>query len=144
MGRRRLESSATLLLSLSAAIAISCGGMHSMGVADPSRTLLSISVSPSSVTTSAVGQIQFVATGIFGQPPLTVTPLAANWSGNWSGLPLYCSSDGCAGMNPNGLAICFGNTPGVTITASAPSDPMLPLGSKNVPTVSGTAALNCE
>jgi hypothetical protein len=141
MRRTHLGSSAMLLLS--AGIAINCGGMRSMG-ADPNRTLLSISVSPSSATTSAAGQIQFVATGIFSQAPLTVTPLPANWSGNWSGVPLYCFSDGCAGMNPRGLAICFGNTPGVTITASAPSDPMLPLGSKNVPTVSGTATLNCE
>lgn len=105
--------------------------------------LESISISPSTVTTSADGQVHFVATGTFSAPPVTVSPLPVNWSGNWLAVPLYCLSGGCAGMNPTGVAVCFGNTLGVTITASAPSDPNLSLGTKNVPIVSGTATLNC-
>jgi len=118
---------------------MSCGGGTS---AD--RMLVSISITPGVATTTADGRIQFVATGTFSAPPVTVSPLPVNWSGSWSGAPVWCDPDGCAGMNPQGLAICFAHTPGVTITASAPRDPKLPVDTKNVPMVSGTATLNCE
>jgi hypothetical protein len=47
-------------------------------------------------------------------------------------------------MNPTGVAVCFSTSSREIITASAPSDPKLPLDAKNVPMVSGTATLNCE
>jgi hypothetical protein len=144
MNRTCLGFSAMLLLTAAiAAIAISCGGMTNPG-ANPSRMLQSISIRPSTVSTTADGQVQFIATGAFSAPPLMVSPLPVNWSGSWSVVPLYCFSTGCAGMNPDGMAVCFGDSPGVTITASAPSDPKLPLGTKNAPMVSGTAILNCD
>ncbi len=93
---------------------------------------------------AASPEVKFVATGTFSAPPVTVTPLPVNWSGSWSGVPLWCTPEGCAGMNPTGVAVCFSTSSGVIITASAPSDPKLPLDAKNVPMVSGTATLNCE
>ncbi len=139
MNRLRLGLSATLLL-FPFFTTISCGTGSS-----PGRTLVSISVSPAVATPQNPGlAVQFVATGIFSEPPITVTPLPARWKGNWKALPNFCNVQACAGINPNtGLALCGGVPPKATITASAPSDPTLPLGSQNVTMVSGTATLNC-
>jgi hypothetical protein len=141
MNVSRVLFSATILF-LIATVTLSCGKTILQG-SIPNRTLQSISVSPSIATVAADGQVQFVATGTFSAPPMTVTPLPVNWTGSWPVVPLWCISKGCAGMNPNGMAICFDNSTGVTITASAPSNPELPLDTPNVPMVSGTAILSC-
>ena len=133
----RVGCSATLLSLLAATLG--CG----MG---PSRTLVSISVSPTVATAKDLNlPVQFVATGTFSAPPTTVTPLPALWKGSWTAVPALRVGSVCAGINPTtGLALCGGVPPVVTITASAPSDPTLPLGTQNVPMVSGTATMNCQ
>jgi hypothetical protein len=141
MNPSRLLFSATILF-LVATVTLSCGKTLFEG-SIPNRTLQAISLTPSIATVAADGQVQFVATGTFSAPPMTVTPLPVNWTGSWPTVPLWCTSNGCAGMNSNGMAVCFGDSPGVTITASAPSNPELPLDTPNVPMVSGTATLSC-
>ncbi|MGH9617652.1 MAG: hypothetical protein ACRD28_13000 [Acidobacteriaceae bacterium] len=137
MNRFRFGSCASLF-SLILLTIVSCG------TGSGSRTLLSISVSPA-VATAPKGPIQFIATGTFSSPPYTVAPLPALWTGSWTALPALCVGDACVGIDPNtGLALCGGVPPKVTITASAPSNPNLPLNSQNVPLVSGTATLNCN
>jgi hypothetical protein len=141
MNLSRLLFSATILFFVATAT-LSCGKTLMEG-SIPNRTLQSISVSPSLAKVAADGQVQFVATGTFSAPPVTVTPLPVNWTGSWPTVPVWCTSSGCAGMNPNGMAVCFGDSPAVKITASAPSNPELPLDTPNVPMVSGTATLSC-
>jgi hypothetical protein len=134
----RLGISVTLLLFV-AVLTISCGSGT-----NPNRMLESISISPA-VAHAQNGQAQFVATGMFSASPMTVTPLAVNWSG--PPLPLSgvaCTPNFCPGINSQGLATCGLTWSGtVTITASAPRDPKLPLDTQNVPMVSGTATLVC-
>lgn len=111
---------------------LSCGG----GI-NPNRMLESISVSPQ----AGHGQVQFVATGTFSAPPVKVTPLTVNWS-----LPPQPLCAGCgADLTPQGLATCPILPPNVnvTVTASAPADPKIPLNSQGVPKVSGTATRVC-
>jgi hypothetical protein len=133
----RLISAPILLLV--AVLTLSCGGGNNQN-----RMLELISVSPT-VANAQNGQAQFVATGTFSAPPVTVNPLPVNWIG--PPLPLnlaVCAPDFCPGINSQGLATCglsFSGT--VTITASAPRDPKLPLYTQNVPMVTGTATLNC-
>jgi hypothetical protein len=132
--------SATLLIFTAVAL-VSCG----VGP-DAGRTLVSISVSPSAATVQNPDlAVQFVATGTFSTPPINVTPLPVLWKGNWGVLPDFCiAGQGCAGINSTtGLALCGGIPPKAIITASAPSDPNLPLNTPNVPMVSGTATLSC-
>lgn len=138
MNRAHLWLSATLLLT--AVVTISCGG----GTA-PNRMIESISISPA-VTTAQNGQAQFVATGTFSAPPVTVTPLLVSWSapGALAGPTVACSTNGCGGISAQGLAVCGQDASGTfPITASAPSDPNAPLGTPTVPVVSGTATLTC-
>lgn len=118
---------------------MSCGGANS------SRMLQSISIRPSTANPQN-GQAQFVATGTFTASPATVTPLPVNWGGPV--LPMSdvsaCTPNGCPGIDNQGLATCGQTWSGrVTVTASAPRDPNLPLYTQNVPGVSATATLNC-
>jgi hypothetical protein len=110
--------------------------------------LVSISVSPAAVTVQNTSvPVQFVATGTFSAPPITVSPLPVQWKGSWYALSAICEGGkepACEGINPQtGLALCGGIPPDVTITASAPADPSLPLDSKSVAMASGTATLKC-
>ena len=119
-------------------IALSCGGGT-----NPNRMLESISISPA-VANAQNGQAQFVATGTFSAPPVTVTQLPVNWIGPPLPLnPVACTPNSCPGINSQGLATCGGISGTATITASAPRDPKLPLYTQNVPTVTGTATLVC-
>jgi hypothetical protein len=138
MDRAHLGLSATLLVT--AVVTISCGGGT-----NSDRMLESITISPA-VATVPGKQVQFVATGTFSASPTTVTPLAVNWGGPV--LPMLdvsaCTPNGCSGIDAQGLAICGQTWTGmVTITASAPRDPKLPLYTQNVPMVSATARLVC-
>lgn len=130
---RVLQIAALLLAIL---ILLSCGGASN-------RMLQSISISPA-VGHTQNSQVQFVATGTFSAPPFTVTPLAVNWS--LPPLP-QMGAPTCAGcgatITPQGLANCFVQPLNVTVTASAPRDPKLPLNAQGVPTVAGTATLIC-
>lgn len=136
MNRPRLA----ILSVFSVTLVLSCGG------GNPNRMLEMISISPSSATAQN-GQAQFVATGTFNASPITVTPLPVNWSG--PALPLSsssvpCTPNGCPGIDSHGLATCGQSWTGTfTIAASAPRDPKLPLGTQNVPMMTGTATLTC-
>jgi hypothetical protein len=129
-----------ILLAFTAAVAMSCGSSNS------NRMLQSISISPSSVTAQN-GHAQFAATGTFTASPITVTPLLVNWSGPalpLSSSPVACTPNGCPGIDSQGAASCGQTWSGtVTITASAPRDPKVSLGTQNVPMVSATATLIC-
>jgi len=119
-------------------ITLSCGGGT-----NPNRMLESISISPAAANAQN-GQAQFVATGTFSAPPVTVTPLAVNWIGPPLPLnPVACTPNSCPGINSQGLATCGLISGRATITASAPRDPKVPLNTQNVPTVTGTATLVC-
>jgi hypothetical protein len=138
MNRARLVVSATLLL-LTAVVTMSCGGGT-----NPNRMLESISISPA-IAHAQNEQAQFVTTGTFSASPVTVTPLAVNWSGPPLPLnPVPCTPNGCPGIDSQGLATCGQTWSGtITVTASAPRDPKLPLYTQNVPMVSATAILDC-
>jgi hypothetical protein len=132
--------SASILLLL-ALLTLSCGG----GTMDPPRMLKAISVTPEvAQAPNGQTQVQFVATGTFTEPPITVTPLAVSW--NFANIPLIaCSTNNCAQITSQGVAMCGNLAPGSwTITASAPSDPKAPLNDFSVPRVSATAALACQ
>jgi hypothetical protein len=133
------RASLAILLAVLAIVVLSCGTTNS------NRMLNAISISPA-VAQAQSGQAQFVATGTFSASPMTVTPLPVNWGG--PPLPLSdasaCIPSGCPGIDSQGMATCDQTWTGtVTITASAPRDPKLPLYTQNVPMVSATATLNC-
>jgi len=111
----------------------------------PPRMLKAISVTPAvAQAPNGQTQVQFVATGTFTEPPITVTPLAVSW--NFANIPLIaCSVNNCAQVTSQGVAMCGNLAPGSwIITASAPADPKAPLNDFGVPRVSATAALACQ
>jgi hypothetical protein len=134
----RFVSPPTLLLV--ALLTLSCGGTM-----DPPRMLKAITVSPAvAQAPNGQTQVQFVATGTFTEPPITVTPLAVSW--NFANTPLTaCSANNCAQITSHGLAMCGNLAAGSwTITASAPADPKVALNDFGVPRVSATATLACQ
>lgn len=119
--------SLVLVLILAVLSGLSCGG-------GSNRVLESISVSPQ----VASGQVQFVATGRFSAPPLTVTPLPVTWS-----IPPYAMPATVPTIDAQGLSECGTSQLTVPITASAPANPKLPLNSPGVAMVTGKAQLIC-
>ena len=99
------------------------------------------------LSTSTRFRLQYVATGTFSAPPLTVTPLPVNWCVKLAPLasPGVCGPPGNSdpGITSQGLATCGTSTLGATVTPLAPSDSKLPLNAQGVPMVSGSAALDC-
>jgi len=135
--KKLLQSLPLMVLSL---LLASCGG--------GSRVLESISVSPNPATAQN-GKAQLVATGTFSSSPVTVTPLAVNWIGppipQTNAHPDVCTPTECGGgISTNGLVTCgIGYAGNVTIAASAPKNPNLPLSTQNVPMVTVTATVSC-
>jgi len=120
---------------------LSCGG----GAMDPPRLLKAISITPAvGQAPDGTTQVQFVATGTFTEPPITVTPLAVSW--NFANIPLVaCSGNNCAQISSQGVAVCGNLAPGsFQITASAPADPKASLNDFSVIRVSASAALACQ
>jgi hypothetical protein len=89
--------------------------------ANQARTLLSISVSPATAQDngSAAG-VQFTATGTFSSPPVSLSPLPANWS--FTGF-LTIPTPGGVTIDNTGLAHCTGFKGTVTVFAFHPADP---------------------
>jgi hypothetical protein len=119
-------------------VLMGCGG-------GSSRTLTSISISPNPAVAKN-GTVQLVATGTFSSAPVTVTPLAVDWS--QSPCDNLCNTTpeviGPISVNSAGLASCAqGFTGTAVVKASAPKDPSLPPDTQNVPTVVGTAGITC-
>ena len=122
-------------------LTLSCGG----GTMDPPRMLTAISVTPTvAQAPNGQTQVQFVATGTFTEPPITVSPLAVSW--NFANTPLTaCSANNCAQITSKGVAMCGNLATGAwTITASAPADPKAALNNFGVSRVSANATLKCQ
>jgi len=122
-------------------LTLSCGG----GTMDPPRMLTAISVTPTvAQAPNGQTQVQFVATGTFTGPPITVSPLAVSW--NFANTPLTaCSANNCAQITSKGVAMCGNLATGAwTITASAPADPKAALNNFGVSRVSANATLKCQ
>lgn len=119
---RTLRQSAVVLLIL---LIVGCGS-------HPNRELVSVTVTPSVADAQNFpsGQVQFVATGIFSQPPMTsqLSSQDITWC-------IGSTSGHCAGfietgaiVNANGLASCNSGFSGVvTVLAGKPEpQPSMP------------------
>jgi hypothetical protein len=136
----RIPKYAALLISGSGLLLARCGG-------GSSRVLESISISPNPAV-APDGTVKLVATGTFSSAPVTVSPLAVDWSQS------PCDNL-CAVAGPNlvgpisvsaaGVATCAkGWTGTAQVRAVAPRDPNLAPDTQNVPTVRGIANLTCQ
>jgi hypothetical protein len=145
--KSRLPASTSLLcllvlFLLSGMIACS-GGMMSMMAG---RQLQSITVTPASATAQSMSnnQVQFSAMGHFNMNPMTGTPQVL-WSiGNPFSTSSMPAPEGVS-INANGLAQCTTFVGTVTIQATAPIDPNMPLSQMSMMTsnVAGMAQLTC-
>ena len=146
--KSRLHVSTSLLCVfvlglLSTIIACSSGMMNSMMA---TRQLQSITVTPASATAQSMAnnQVQFSAMGHFNMSPMMGTP-QVRWS---IGNPFSASSmpapQGVT-INANGMAQCTTFVGTVTVQATAPMDPNMPLAQMSMMTsnVAGMAQLTC-
>ena len=120
---------------------VSCGGNSMMTMS--ARQLQSITVSPTSADAkNSGGMVQFTATGNFNMDPMTaMTPVRWSIGNPFSAQPVPAG----VSVDMNGLAQCSGFTGMVTIEATAPMDPNMPLSKMTMMTmnVSGMAQLTC-
>ena len=129
-----------VMIAFSVAI-VACGGMNMMM---SNRQLQSITVSPSSADAMnfPAGTVHFMATGTYTVAPMNGTPPVL-WSlGNpFSTQPTPMG----VSINANGLAQCSGFMGMITVEATAPMDPSMPLSqmSMNSMNVTGMAQLTC-
>jgi hypothetical protein len=135
----------TTLLAPVAAIAflltLSCGGNSMM--MSSTRQMQSITVSPMAADPmSSNGMVQFSAMGNFN-----MAPMSANVPVRWSLGNPFSTQPVPAGVSisPTGLAQCSGFMGTITVEATAPMDPNMPLSqmSMNSMNVSGMAQLTC-
>jgi|SRR6185312_91773 hypothetical protein len=111
--------------------------------ADASHVLVSISVAPATADANNFpnGEVQFTATGKFSDG--TTAPIAVMWSAQ----PPFTTVADFFLLNSSGVGQCIaGGTEGkMTVFATAPADPSLPLSQMTVRTtnVTGTAQLTC-
>ncbi|HEV2115858.1 MAG TPA: hypothetical protein VGR48_07525 [Terriglobales bacterium] len=138
MSRTGLVLSASLLLAVVviAALSVGCSAMNSSN-----RVLQSIAVTPANADAqgSAMGQVQFTATGTFSKPPSpALVPFVDPYSGSW-----MVSNTKIASISQNGMAQCVSGASGtVTVTAIASSNSAMGMGQMST-AVSGTAKLTC-
>jgi hypothetical protein len=119
----------------------SCGGNSMM--MSSTRQMQSITVSPMAADPmSSNGMVQFSAMGNFNMAPMTAN-VPVRWSlGNpFSTQPVPAG----VSISPTGLARCSGFMGTITVEATAPMDPNMPLSqmSMNSMNVSGMAQLTC-
>jgi hypothetical protein len=135
----------TTLLAPVAVIAflltVSCGGNSMM--MSSTRQMQSITVSPMAADPmSSNGMVQFSAMGNFNMSPMTAN-VPVRWSlGNpFSTQPVPAG----VSISPTGLAQCSGFMGTITVEATAPMDPNMPISqmSMNSMNVSGMAQLTC-
>jgi hypothetical protein len=155
---------ATFLLAALTVLSLAmagCGGTAMMNGTTSARELQSMTVTPSAADArnSPNGQVQFMATGMFNMAPTTVMSMPVMWSvGNPpfmspTPMPMSMSSSmsgsAAAASGPtidgNGLAQCNGFVGIVTIEATAPSNPTIPLSQMNsmMSVVTGRANMTC-
>jgi hypothetical protein len=138
------KHSAALLGSMAAIaflLTASCGGNSMM--MNSARQMQSITVTPMSADAMAShGMVQFSAVGNFN-----MAPMSANVPVRWSLGNPFSTQPAPAGVsiNQNGLAQCSGFMGMITVEATAPMDPNMPLSqmSMNSMNVSGMAQLTC-
>ena len=129
-----------VLLAFSVAI-ISCGGMSTMM---SNRQLQSIAISPASADAmnSTNGMVRFTAMGTYNMAPMSGTPPVL-WSlGNpFSAQPVPAG----VSIDANGVARCSGFIGMITVEATSPMDPNMPVSQMNMNTmnVMGMAQLTC-
>lgn len=130
-----LSTCLLVVLVVIAAYAVGCSAMNS------NRVLQSIAVTPSNANAqnSAMGQVQFTATGTFSKPPSpALVPFVDPYSGSWA-----ISDLNIATINQSGLAQCMpGRSGTVTVTAIASSNSATGMGQMST-AVQGTAKLTC-
>ena len=119
----------------------SCGG-NSMMMAS-NRQMQSITVTPMSADAMAShGMVQFSAMGNFNMSPMT-----ANVPVRWSLGSPFSTQPAPMGVSidQNGLAQCSGFMGMITVQATAPMDPNMPMSqmSTNSMNVTGMAQLTC-
>jgi hypothetical protein len=124
-----------------ASLTLACGS-------NPQRQIVSLSVSP----LSADGQTQFVAMGSYNAPPMTVTPLQANWAAETEQDGIPTGPTTAVSIDDNGLAQCSTGASG-TFAIGAwvlvdPNSPVMcltigPFGQPGCNSVLGTAQLTC-
>lgn len=119
----------------------SCGGNSMM--MSSTRQMQSITVTPMAADPmSSNGMVQFTAMGNFN-----MAPMSANVPVRWSLGNPFSSQPAPMGVsiNQNGLAQCSGFMGTVTVEATAPMDPNMPISqmSMNSMNVTGMAQLTC-
>jgi hypothetical protein len=141
--RNSFIRNASLFLAITSVLlmAASCGGNSMMTMS--ARQLQSITVSPTSADAkNSSGMVQFTATGNFNMDPMmAMTPVRWSIGNPFSTQPVPAG----VSVDMNGLATCSGFTGMVTIEATAPMDPNMPLSKMTMTTmnVSGMAQLTC-
>jgi hypothetical protein len=130
-----------ILLGLAASTTLACGN-------NPQRQALSVTLSPPSADAQN-GQAQFTATGTYNTPPMTVTPLQANWAV----IDQFGNQTTAVSIDANGLAQCASGASGVytvgawvTQFSSPPKSAcniVSPFGNPCGDSVLGTAQLAC-
>lgn len=121
-------------------LTVSCGGNSMMS---STRQMQSITVSPMAADPmSSNGMVQFSAMGNFN-----MAPMSANVPVRWSLGNPFSTQPAPMGVsiNQNGLAQCSGFMGTVTVEATAPMDPNMPISqmSMNSMNVTGMAQLTC-
>lgn len=136
------KSSGSLLFSAVATaclITASCGGSMMMS----SRQLQSLMVTPMSADAKASnGMVQFSAMGTFNMAPMTAnTPVRWSLENPFSTQPVPTG----VSIDANGLAKCSGFMGMITVEATAPMDPNMPISqmTMNGMNVTGMAHLTC-
>ena len=119
----------------------SCGG--NMMMSATSRQLQAITVTPAAASAQSTSrQVQFTVMGSFNMAPMSAVPQVL-WSiGNpFSTMPTPAGVT----INQNGLASCSTFSGMVTVQATAPMDPSMPLMQMGMMTsnVAGMAQLTC-
>ncbi len=147
-----------LLAALDVLLLLVIAGCGGSSMTANTRMMQSIMVTPASADAQnfANAQVQFTATATFNMAPMTVTSPSVLWSvGNPSFMsatptPMSMSMGTSAAstgpsITANGLAQCNGFTGIVTIEATAPADPGIPISQMNsmMRTVSGMAQMTC-
>jgi hypothetical protein len=132
----------TLLpLAITVLLIASCGGNSMM--MNSTRQMQSITVTPMSADPMASdGMVQFTAMGNFN-----MSPMSANVPVRWSLGSPFSTQPAPMGVSisASGLAQCSGFMGMITVEATAPMDPNMPLSqmSMNSMNVTGMAQLTC-
>jgi len=141
--RRSATHKTFFFLAIASALllVISCGGNPMMMMS--ARQMQSITVSPASADPrNSGGMVQFTAMGNFNMDPMmAATPVRWSVGNPFSAQPVPAG----VSVDMNGLAQCSGFTGMVTIEATAPMDPSMPLSKMTMMTmnVTGMAQLTC-